>query len=119
MDIKEQVCSFELAKRLKELGVVQNRSYFVWYRIVGTDRLHTRLQDLSWYLALLGEGYACDAFSVAELGKIIFEIIRKVSGDFAESIGYEFIRLTRKSNDFQLELEANVRAKLLIYICSF
>jgi hypothetical protein len=40
MELEKQVCSLELAKRLKELGVEQ-QSYFVWVEANG----HTELRD--------------------------------------------------------------------------
>lgn len=54
MKLEDQVCSLELAKRLKELGVKQN-SALVWYK---DNEIRRRGEMLGTYLA---------AFTVAEL----------------------------------------------------
>ena len=38
MELEKQVCSLDLAKRLKELGAKQN-AYWTWYTNAGTAEL--------------------------------------------------------------------------------
>jgi len=76
MRLEDQVCSLELAKRLKELGVKQT-AFWSWYD--ATDRDDTPTLNRS---TLLGNCTTCrfpkaawdeefSAFTVAELGKML------------------------------------------------
>lgn len=74
MNLSQQVCSLELSKRLKELGVKQE-SYFYWIYTDGVLPDGTRdkivvgntLGDSHWELG--GEKDTYSAFTVAELGE--------------------------------------------------
>lgn len=109
MEFEKQVCSLELSKKLKELGVEQD-SLFYWRDNDGFQ-----------------ESDECDysiasAFTVAELGEMLpFEYISiKHSGDkspskrdfyccYLEGLGY--------SDESQSAYtEADARAKMLIYL---
>lgn len=59
MTLEQQVCSLELSKRLRELGVRQE-SLFWWYELYGEDR---------WTLAPLSKSgnHTLAAYTVAEL----------------------------------------------------
>jgi hypothetical protein len=65
MNLEHQVCSLDLAKRLKELGVKQE-SHFVW--IEGYDGHAFIRQALDWPEP---NPEAISAFSVAELGDLM------------------------------------------------
>lgn len=70
MKLEDQVCSLELAKRLKELGVKQKTSYFTWIVYDHPD-LGTELavsDDVIWRAK---EEHHYSAFSVAELGEML------------------------------------------------
>ncbi len=76
MQIEDQVCSLELAKRLKELGVKQE-SYFKWRKVCHEFELKNEVYD-EWHKSEFcysecqcesDEKYS--AFSVAELGAML------------------------------------------------
>jgi len=108
MKIEYQICSLELAKRLKELGVAQD-SHFMWK------------YDESYYIVAansrygVGNGIVASAFTVAELGEMLprccfgayLNIFRDPDG-WAVGYGLEF---TEKATS-----EADARAKMLIYL---
>ncbi len=65
MELNQQVCSLDLAKRLKELGVKQE-SFFFWYQ----DNLRTGDEPLGrGHVYNAGENFS--AFTVAELGEML------------------------------------------------
>lgn len=65
MELEKQVCSLELAKKLKELGVKQE-SLFVW-DIKRKNLFYTKNNYPDGNIELLEQ---CVAFSVAELGEM-------------------------------------------------
>ena len=65
MTLEQQVCSLELAKRLKELGVKQE-SHFVWHR--EGSLASVELNDEKNYPLGVER---CAAFTVAELGGML------------------------------------------------
>jgi hypothetical protein len=116
MKLEQQVCSLELSKRLKELGVKQE-SLFVW-RLAMDDKWH--LEDTERVYSSKRE--KCSAFTVAELGEMlpsnvnIFKKNRQLRShrnsmfwvvDYLPSD--EYIVKTGKN-------EADARAKMLIYL---
>jgi len=123
MNIKDQVCSFEFAKKLKELGVKQE-SYFYWY----TDGLNRRIETETDYIrGVYGYGGSADAvysaFTVAELGEMLPNHIHKDSSTYwlwygkmhAWEVSYctsddEFLAYVEE------ETEASARAKMLVYL---
>ena len=118
MKLEDQVCSLELAKRLKELGVKQE-SYFCWQPIgkvgnggtfenTGTCRL-VRYEDQRGAYAY-SKTFA--AFTVADLGEML-------------PIFYSQFRYAPPPPDHEVvcdghseraDTEANARAKMLVYL---
>jgi hypothetical protein len=122
MKLEQQVCSLELAKKLKELGIKQN-GYFIW-EWSPKDK-NPQLKRNMDCLKQWNNKFNCSAFTVAELGEILpLKIFRnnnfyllvikrfKRGGKIDFSCGYEagFIDGFRK---FDIT-EANCRAKMLI-----
>lgn len=74
MNLKEQVCSLELAKRLKELGVKQ-KSLFYWdiCKYDDGDGKEDFIIDLLFQENIIGgiRNFYISAFTVAELGEIL------------------------------------------------
>lgn len=114
MELTNQVCSLELAKRLKELGVKQE-SYFAWHSAVeGFEKLETRY-FISHYPAITT--YA--AFTVAELG----EMLQKGMVDSHKTqFGYWIFKYEYVSQDLNPiaetrgDSEADARARMVIYL---
>lgn len=126
MEIEQQVCSFELARQLKELGVKQN-AYFSWYKNSDFDNQYilniTDKTDIEHY----------SAFTVAELGEILPQYIfvnentpiyflsnnKKCGYYFTKRYIYEnFVIPEAIQTLFQVneDIEANSRAQMLCYI---
>ena len=105
MNLEDQVCSLELAQKLKELGFKQE-SLFYWVKL---SEKKSKLKKREWGLANEGEFLKkCDyisAYTVAELGiwlKWIPMMIFGLPDDLKNLI-----------QDF--DTEANFRARCLIY----
>lgn len=113
MKLKDQVCSIELAKKLKELGVKQE-SAFSWFAF-------TNENELRWVLELteitdfpdVVKRYA--AFTVAELGEMLpmDRICTNKNKKFA--IWFESA-IAPTESVITGDTEACARAKLLIHI---
>lgn len=104
MKLEDQVCSLELAKRLKELGLKQD-SYFWWdLSIPGFVRVHFKPcseNDIS-------------AFSVAELGEML---PLEYKTQRSREKWWHGIDNTDASMGYTVSgTEADARAKTLIYL---
>src|SRR5947208_16869171 len=70
MNLNDYVCSLELSKRLKELGVKQD-SLFVWISIINTGFDFIKLKE-EWEPNSKEVGaFNYSAFTVAELGNLL------------------------------------------------
>jgi hypothetical protein len=118
MTLEQQVCSLELAKRLKELGVKQE-SYFWWIsRMKGDEEESFIMTHTEWETYYKGEyGYVClSAFTVAELGEILKELVNEVEYGFCHGItGWHFYKEKEDDHEYA-DTEADARAKCLIYL---
>ena len=106
--LEKQVCSLELSKRLKELGVKQE-SYFYWcdagigYRVV-TDRYRIDENEYS-------------AFTVAELGILLMQAMGGIGKDAHNTDclpDWNWITQRWEWNEIGTDTEADARAKILI-----
>ncbi len=107
MKLEDQVCSLELAKRLKELGVKQESLFF-----------HQRMcaiEDNKEYWALMYVAHGTDsvsAFTVAELGEILGVHLFKT-----QIMNDQFMSPSEDGNCWDTtKNEAESRAKLIIFL---
>jgi hypothetical protein len=70
MTLENQVCSFNLAKRLAELGVKQV-SLFNWHSALAKDQPSTVVLGKGYVSRIPAEGENISAFTVAELGEML------------------------------------------------
>lgn len=132
MRLEEQVCSLELAKRLKELGVRQE-SAFYWQFPKPMESLPFNKRPFEerhdWFLTNSGNLEWCKeemrtaAFSVAELGEMLPSEITLSNGKKAWLWCGKMDRLEVCYDDtdtaplfFHADTEANARAKMLIHL---
>lgn len=134
MKLEEQVCSLELAKKLKELGVRQESLWFWCLRDYDAFAERHKPKNFTWDLndgICGGEKEFCSAFTVAELGEMLPSGVsnkvtvlslemwtfgdpkqhcvqyRRITDDYKEFIPFDC---------FSDENEANARAKMLVYL---
>ena len=114
MSLENQVCSLDLARRLKELGVKQE-SLFYWYSTF------KRPDECQYHIEYQGEDgrggeMICATFTVAELGEMIVdsgkngylnEIYKTDDWNFKDEKNRKYI---------SADTEADARAKMLIYL---
>ncbi len=133
MNLESQVCSLELSKRLKGLGVLQE-SYFYWWEDIRNDK---NIQGTYYYIQDTQPRNITNwsAFTVAELGALLPKLIkineiehRLQFGWVIKDVHYNNIPLwrvyykERGVNDidnveiFESETEADARAKMLIHL---
>ncbi len=110
MELSKQVCSRELAEKLKELGFPQNSLFYWSYGPEDDIDLTYGLKKENIYLINIS------AYTVAELGEMLKEIMSNIS-EFWQSngklcIGYEIVNPVYLYAD----TEADARAKMLIYL---
>ncbi len=111
MKLEDQVISLELAKRLKELGVKQE-SHFSWY---------VEEEALTVTHEIDGDGEIVAAFTVAELGEILPNMLyEKYVLDQIKMTDGGYGLAYRDGSDFEAnasaDTEADARAKMLIYL---
>jgi len=113
MKLEQQVCSLELAQKWKEFGVKQE-SLFYWYP--KTNAIVT----LSPTTSEITEGIWVSAFTVAELGEMLPELCmsgRCEGGNYnCWWLSDMCIRDIKHMNNYQTKIEADARAKMLIYL---
>jgi hypothetical protein len=123
MQLEQQVCSVELARKLKELGVRQN-SHFWWSR----SWIETG-NSLDWKVCRFGETFnettRCSAFTAAELGEMLphdnasqrKDMRRKnPEGLLKQWTAYYLLEDGSKMVFERGNTEADARAKLLIHL---
>jgi hypothetical protein len=114
MKLEQQVCSLELAQRLKELGVEQD-AYFLWAHF-STNPEVWRVTTFSNPLYL----EECAAFTVAELGEMLPHVENIVVMLFDNGHCQLCLQQTpiegKDTPVFEAQSEANARAKMLIYL---
>lgn len=112
MKLETQVCSLELAKRLKKLGVKQE-SLFYW----DNHNYGWRIEYVGMACPIHNSFGGGSAFTVAELGEMLeldeMEIRTEKggSGDY-----YLAMEAGGGGVQFVADTEANARAKCLIYL---
>lgn len=116
MKLEDQVCSLELANRLKELGIKQHSICYWW-----------QYDKDSWHLTIAvyptsPKNYI-SAFTVAELGEMLPSwinghhlIITKASTWFLRYRAPSSFIPKEEDPEIEDENEANARAKMLIYL---
>lgn len=116
MKLEDQVCSLELAKKLKELGVKQD-GLFTWYEWNGSYIV----RFVDWSPEISGQ-MPYSAFSSAELGEILPNNIneRYLTCHTCSRNGwwasYSDGREEHDITVFWGNSEANARAKMLIHL---
>lgn len=115
MNLEQQVCSLDLAKRLKELGVKQE-SLFVWTTLEYYAHIPgVQEEPTPCVMSRIdaGERNTLSAFTVAELGEML-----PASTDTRRNKGAWFV-IRDINEDTHVEksnTEADARAKCLIYL---
>lgn len=125
MKLEDQVCSLELSKRLKELGVRQE-SAFYWVNHIWRGKYPEHEEDLILLPNFqVNEGlYPLDyweriaAFTVAELGEMLGEhVFSEYEHDLSLPWKCTFDEGYMKPKRFEYaDTEANARAKMLVYL---
>jgi len=128
MELKDQVCSLILAKRLKELGVEQDSYFYYYNRSPKGEESDWIITDLNDYMLFSSSNHEeFSAFTVAELGEMLPESLN------LEGIGdYIFITKGHEKNKWSIvyrrgngdfvcgfsteSSEADARANMLIYL---
>jgi hypothetical protein len=128
MYLEQQVCSLDLAKELKELGVKQE-SLFWWVSHVNGNQLIHDYDKNDWIKGVWDTRVS--AYTVAELGEMLpFSIkfkkhvcylnceknIPDYGGWICSYESSDIIRPTMKTEIFTADTEADARAAMFVYL---
>ena len=115
MKLENQVCSLDLAKRLKELGVKQE-SLFRWTQLSG--RFPIFVKESKEFPAAWDDGVS--AFTVAELGEMLpfLYYSEKWGGNNQWVCNMAMGARTEKRDypNMQADIEADARARMVVYL---
>ena len=117
MKLEDQVCSLELSKRLKELGVKQE-SLFVWRKYQGW-LCELKSNDFIEHGWNGNELHETAAFTVAELGELLKMPNQSISSfhqNCSVWTGDSWAIYDRGVVIVEEKTEADARAKMLIYL---
>ena len=114
MELEKQVCSLELAKRLKELGVKQDSAFYwseEYYSHFRPERIGRIILEREAQEKVPGGDWRCfSAFTVAELG----EMLPPYTKSYRYYGGFD-CDLENKPPK-RADIEADARAKMLIFL---
>lgn len=121
MKLEQQICSLELAKKLKALGVKQE-SIWWWHKVGNKAGL-----DLAWKGTQRTGPKLYSAFTVAELGEILPEsfqcwkwirerTLRQEGGEIVWNCLTSETTTDGQGTVMVASTEADARAKMLIYL---
>ncbi len=118
MKLEQQVCSLELAKQLKELGVKpESLFYWVSHKDISSAGIGTDIRMRKTFLLELTDE-VISAFTVAELGEMLpwdLTLSRNIYKEWIMT--FEADGMTEdKVYSVKGKSEADVRAKMLIYL---
>ena len=116
MKLESQCVSLELAKKLKELGF-NNESYFIWDKVGGIEETHYEVRP-SYNFKYDDE---ISAYTVAELGQILYEVFEKNGWDliydaYGEVFNFKGTQRIGEIGIINLMRNPNMGAKMLIYL---
>lgn len=114
MKLEDQVCSLDLAKRIKELGVKQE-SCFWWVQSQINNKWVIEREELA-KLDIFGES-AVSAFTVAELGELAkgFLYTHKITNTWV-CYTSKIPMIIATKIFIEDDNEANSRGKMLVYL---
>lgn len=125
MKLEQQVCSLELAKKLKELGVKQE-SLFMWAPSKNGYGMEIRLKRK---ISFERSEFVYSAYTVAELGEMLPQIlkIKKIKYQLFVSVAVDKQWFVVYANEkdysdnapikfMMCHNEADARAKMLVYL---
>ena len=112
MNLEEQVCSLDLAKRLKEFGV-KHESAFYWVRDTTEADERWVVNDRKW-----GYGDNISAFTVAEFGEMLPKecITVKHGNGYGDPESIWVASFLDTKHREPAKTEADARAKMLIHL---
>jgi hypothetical protein len=122
MKLESQVCSLELAKRLKELGVKQESVFYFYKGSSKPEPLNAPDVALQRRQPDVFAAYYVSAFTVAELGEMLPDsyFTSRYTDGFSDSHpnkGWHGRNwTTREFHEGGCKTEADARAKMLIYL---
>jgi len=108
--IEDQVCSLELAKRLKELGMKQ---YSLWYWFTDShfEVARVKRHDEIPYPLMKRRQAVYSAYTIAELGEMLPSVLIKYDWHVQHRVIYKnFTHITLA------DTETDARGKMLIYL---
>lgn len=107
MNLEQQISSLELSKRLKELGMKQESLWAYNHKGFPFSRGESDMWTEQWL----------SAFTVAELGEMLPVYVTSGKKDngawYCATISHD---MGWKEESFDAEIEADARAKMLIYL---
>jgi hypothetical protein len=130
MKLEDQVCSLELAKKLKELGVCQ-KSYFYWEKcpdryynfIISCNDHHDTITGEFTYCHSLQDQENYSAFTVSELLNILPAMINAAPFQLLKGLIFGEVNATYCARYYDAGIitepdrnAANACAKMLIYL---
>ncbi len=124
MKPEQQVCSLDLAERLKELGVKQESLFYWCNQEQGADY---DTKEVEWHLNYGQQGWVkkvlISAFTVAELGEMLPALYYSMQHAGLKQwvcnlfIGARLARIEYPNG--KATTEADARAKMLIYLLEY
>ena len=118
MKLEEQVCSLELAKKLKELGVKQESLFYWFNNWNGYAEGHPSKKE-NWILLDRYKDTGYPAFTVAELGETLPKTYysgKSEKGILKYQCGSDDESRNKRHGWTRADTEADARAKMLIYL---
>jgi len=110
LKLEQQVCSLELAKRLKELNVKQE-SFFIWKQCINKQLACYQIPTVSTHKNVDNDDeIIASAFTVAELGEMLKEKCPMAIE------GENLVAGKWNIDSFTANTEADARALCLIYL---